>query len=134
MGYKAKRYRLVWEDGDLEGLEVVMKPASLGQMLDMQKLQDVKPGEGVSLEELEPLFRWFAGLLISWNVEDDDDQPVPATYEGVLTQDPALVNGIIAEFSKRVTDVDPTSLAGSKPGPPAEASLDLAASSRSLAS
>jgi hypothetical protein len=134
VGYKPKRYKLTWADGDLEGLEVVMKPASLGEMLNAEKLRDLA-AEGASIAQLEPLFRWFAGMLVSWNVEDDDDQPVPATYEGVLTQDVDLIYAIVGEFTSRVTQAPPPLPDVSPPGgTEAEASLRLASSSRSLAS
>lgn len=107
MGYKPKRYKLTWADGDLEGLEVLMRPATLGQMMEAQKMRDLAdPDSGVTdMAAMEPVFRWLAEMLISWNVEDDDDQPVPATYEGIIAQDPDLIFGILNEFQQRITRV-----------------------------
>ena len=62
----------------------------------MLSMSDV-PASGAAMdtEKVRAVFRVFAGLLDSWNVERKG-QPVPADYEGVISQSPAFINQIIA--------------------------------------
>ena len=82
------------------------------------------------------MFAQFAALLVSWNVEDDDGAPVPATLEGVLTQEPAFVQSVIRMWVENITQAPPPLPGGSRSGgtSAAESTLGLAASSRSLPS
>lgn len=139
MGYKAKRYRLVWDDGEYAGLEVTMKPASIGQMMEMEQIGGLDP-QKTSVAEIRPLIGMLAGLIVSWNVEDDDGQPVPADEDGITGQDIGMLTAIITEFGRRITAVDPTSPNGSPngaeavtPTPPIPAGLDLAGASATAA-
>ena len=69
MGFKhqAKVYKLVFDDPALEGLEVRCRSLSIGEVED----DDIR------------VFEQFAEALISWNLEDDNGQVLPATLESV---------------------------------------------------
>ena len=69
MGFKhqAKVYKLVFDDPALEGLEVRCRSLSIGEVED----EDTK------------VFEQFAKALISWTLEGEDGQILPATLESV---------------------------------------------------
>lgn len=136
-------YRLQFEDPDLEGLEVLMKGLSfdrieslIGLMGGLEDLQGA--GDEIKPEQISVLKRFFqivARGLHSWNLDDDDDQPVPATYEGVAAQELTFLMEIAAGWLQAVTQAPPP-LPGASPNgatTPA-ASLSLASSSQSLPS
>lgn len=78
-GFKkqAKLYHLTFEDPDLEGFECITKSISTGDFLEITGLaQAVQANPG----ESDILLRKFATALVSWNLEDEDDTPVPAVY------------------------------------------------------
>lgn len=106
MGYKrpAKTFHLKFT-GELEGLEVHVKSITLGEMFELDGLlagNDKTP----TAEEVSAVFKSFAKALMSWNLEDDNDQPVPATLEGIYTQDMEFIMEIIAAWMEAVTGVD----------------------------
>src|SRR5690349_8567016 len=90
-------YKLSFEDPSFDGLEVRAKSVPLGQILKLTKLagQDLKAlDRDAQFEAVDEMLRMFAKALVSWNVEEQDpDNPdgpniaVPATYEGLQTQD-----------------------------------------------
>lgn len=137
-GFKPDRtyHRLTFDD--YPGLVVVFRPLSVGGMLEFVKLLDQV--EGLDEEHFKPsdlgliekFFAAVAGALKSWNVLGEDDEPVPATYEGVMSQDVAFVRDIAEKWAKSAIVVDPTSPAGSPSGGTSpEAALAAASRSRS---
>lgn len=109
MGFKPreKTYKLVWpDDSELHGLEVRTKGASLGDLLNLVRLAQ-NAARGV-LDDVPELFERFADVLLSWNLEDKDDQPVPATVQGLHSQDFGLVQKIIEAWMSNVAGVDPS--------------------------
>lgn len=98
MGFKPARtvYTLQFADGDFEGLEVKARSAPLGQVMELITLAEgMGDGTGISdaaaMAAARQLLLAFADVLISWNVENDDDTPVPATYEGMKAQELPLI-------------------------------------------
>jgi hypothetical protein len=101
MGYKPTVYNLVFDD--LDGLEVRAHGTSVGQV---KKFMTFKEG-GRSAEQVEELIAAFSKALISWNLEDDGGQPVPATAEGIDDfPDSNLVLAIVNAWVETVTGVD----------------------------
>lgn len=115
MGFKRnKTFVLVFEDEALAGLEVRARGATVAGMLGAVELLSVfegKSASGMSAKDLvhfDRLFRTMAGCpaecldqhdelppgqehylnrIVSWNLEDENDQPVPADYFGLMSQD-----------------------------------------------
>lgn len=123
MGYKPKRkiYTLDFTGTDYEGLQVSIRGLNTGQYIDLFAAKTEAEAGG----EANDLLEMMAHRLVSWNVEDDDDQPVPATYDGIKTQDLdlnlAIVNawttamaGVSAPLEPSSTDGE-SSLEGSMP-------------------
>ena len=67
MGFRhePKTFSLVFDDPDLEGLEVKARSLSIGELND----DDIQ------------VFESFAKALVSWNLEDEDGNPLPPTLE-----------------------------------------------------
>lgn len=143
MGYKPKRtlYQLTFEDPDLEGLEVTTRGMSIEGLRDfvglLEQLQVAAPGgDTAKLELLDRFFGAFGRVLVSWNVEDDDDQPVAPTAEGLAALDPEFVIQIAEAWLTGVVQAPPPLPASSGSGTtsPGEPIPALAESSRSLKS
>lgn len=116
MGFKKakKRYRLTFEDPELAGLEVIMGSMSIGQMLDFQKVVNaLQPGEkkdeAVQQKMVELTLERFAKSIISWNLEDEEGMPIPATLAGVQTQELDFIMPIITAWQEAIAGVDPKS-------------------------
>lgn len=124
-GYKRelKLYRLRFEDPDMAGLEVVAKSLRLREFLDMNALA----GDIQSEADAEKMYRRFGDALVEWNLLDENDEPVPATYEGLADQELDFVLDIIRAWQQAIAGVDPTSPAGlNSGGISPEASLPMA--------
>ena len=110
MGFKATRtYRLAFADPEYEGLEVVCRSMSVNDMLDMAALaQGVdETNLAASMAQVRRLFEMFASSLKSWNIEDDDDTPVPATYDGVMSQDLSVMLKVVMSYIEATASVPP---------------------------
>jgi hypothetical protein len=112
MGFEAPEtlYHLVFEDPGMAGLEVTAREPTIDQMLQITGVGDVKDPD-----QIRTMFRLFASLLDEWNVERKG-VPVPATYEGVVSQSPAFVMKIMKALGDAVAKPDPTLPAGSSTG------------------
>ena len=91
MGYKVQRtgYKVTLEDHP--GLELVIRPLTVRQVLDFTRLveqggdADPDAPDASQLAAFESVLTTFGSLLESWNLEEDDDTPVPATFDGLTT-------------------------------------------------
>lgn len=106
MGFKRDRvYLLKFEDPDLNGLEVRARSVPLKKFLDLISLSEVDTGKASTRESVENAIRMFADVLISWNVEDADGNPVPATLDGLYSQDFEFVVQIIKAWQDSISGV-----------------------------
>lgn len=129
MGFKVKRkvFRLVFKDTDLEGLEVMARSLTTGQLIELQEAQ--KGGMHAAVTTM------FAAALVSWNLEDEDGSPVPATLEGVRSMEIDFNNAVIGAWTDAVVGVKaPLSPTSSDGQPSVEASIPMDVPSVSLAS
>lgn len=99
MGFRPKRapFKLDFTGTELEGLEVTVRP------VPMSVLQDI----AVTVSSGDPsAFRHVATTLgyalESWNVEDDDDRPVPCDLDGLMSMDPRFVVVVIRAWTAAV--------------------------------
>lgn len=115
MGYVREPtvYRLRFEDPAMNGLIVRVAGLTTGELLELVRLGS-DPGE------VEKLFRLFAAKLVDWNLEQPEGVSVPATYEGVLSQEDGFVLQLIDAWQEAVAGV-PAPLArtsgGGRPSP-----------------
>lgn len=94
MGFKPPRktYHLDFAGTDMDGLEVSLTGLSVGELADLMELQgriDEDPRHALDL------FKLVAKKIVKWNVEDEDDKPVPATLNGLKKQDLSFVMALI---------------------------------------
>jgi hypothetical protein len=139
MGYKPQKkvFKLKFADPEYEGLEVMAKSVSTGTLLEFQALATearqstpgltsessreeiaeaiaASNGNSDGVEKFSLLVDKFAGVLISWNVEEEVelpdggtvDVPVPANRDGLLAQDPDFVMAIIMAWTDAVSGVN----------------------------
>lgn len=133
MGYKPKRkiYHLDFAGTDFEGLNVSIRGLNTGQYMDLFQAKAEAEAGG----ETNNLLTIMASRLVAWNVEADDDMPVPATLDGIKTQDLDLNLAIVNAWTTAMAGVpapleQPSTSGESFP----EESIPMAALSPSLAS
>lgn len=114
MGYRPKKkiYTLAFEDPEFEGLEVKIRGLNTGQVMDI----DAARASGTE-SAIVTMLKLMSEQLVEWNVEDDEGQPVPTTFDGVLSLDVdfnwAIVNawqnaaaGVPAPLDETSTDTE----------------------------
>lgn len=135
MGFKRakKVYNLVFADPDMEGLEVKARSMPLGDLMAMADTID-NIGQA-TIGDVDEMLAKFAEVLVSWNLEDDDDMPVPTTLDGLKSQDQEFVFAVVVSYVNAVTGVS-APLPQTSPGgePSLAASIPMDVSSPSLAS
>lgn len=93
MGFRLskKTARIKFEGTDYDGAEVVVNLSlSIEQMF---RIQDLLSGGDV----IEG-FRDFGDIvLVSWNLEDDDGNPIPANGEGYVSMRDRNFHGVVME-------------------------------------
>lgn len=126
-GYKTPRYRL--EFPDRPGLEVVMRGLPVGQVFATAGLADQFKAGQLTSEAVQPLFALLASRIVSWNIEGDDDEPVPATPDGVASLDMVLFGEILTAWLEHMMappKASPTPSANGHMPPLPEVSLPMA--------
>lgn len=134
MGFKPpkKQYKLIFEDPDMAGAEVVMRSSSIAKALEFQRIGS---GATTELEKTDAHVKLLAGALIEWNLEDDDDNPLPATYDGLASLEGHVFWAIFNAWIEAVAGVPAPLDGGSTSGDSSlEASLPMEPSSPSPSS
>ena len=139
MGFKVQRkaYRLAFKGTEWDGLEVTARSLTTGQQLELESARIARAAGGADGDAgTERMVRLFSGALMAWNAEDEDTgEPIPTTYEGVLSQDVDFVLAIIAAWNRAMNEL-PAPLSGTSSGgaPSVEASIPMDVPSPSLTS
>lgn len=131
MGYKRnpKVYHLKFE-GEYDGLEVMVRSLSMGQLIQARG-----GGSGDGKDGTGELVELLAERLVSWNLEDEDGQPVPPTLEAIKGEDNDLIFAIINHWTDAIGGVKAPLPEGSPAGEPSQvASIPMEPLSESLAS
>lgn len=129
-GYKAKKqkYKLVFADEDMDGLEVVVTKLPLGMVLHARELAAQGPEASGSPQALRDFIEGVveSKAMISWNLEDEDGAPVPLTVAGILAQDEGFFLKIISSWTLALGGVSAPLDDGSTSGDSAlEASIPM---------
>lgn len=99
--------KLVWDqDTKYPGLEVRAVESSTAEYLRVAKLSQ---RDRLSDEEIESICGMFARRLLSWNLETPDSEgvrPVPATLEGLLSQDFDFISAVIVRWATATSKID----------------------------
>jgi hypothetical protein len=133
VGYTPKRktYTLDFKGTDFEGLEVSIRGLNTGQYMDLWEAKE----EAESGGETGRMMHLLAEQLIAWNIEDDFGRPVPATLDGIKTQDLDLNLAVVNAWTTAMAGVPAPLESSSDSGEQfQEASLPMEPLSASLAS
>lgn len=107
MGFvREKVYRLVWDDGELAGLEVSVLSAGVDLYAQIADCRD-----DVALADL------FAPLVVSWNLEDSDKAPIAVSRAAVGALDGDMLAFIVTAWINAVVGVSPPLPPPSADGP-----------------
>ena len=137
MGYTPTRtlYKLDFSETEHAGLEVTTRSMSIDGLLKIAGLVESADTDAPDGSEMADLFRRFAAVLVSWNVEDDDGRPVAAGFDGLMSQDVPFVLSVITQWIVAMSQAPRPLPASSPPGEPTpEESLGLASQSSPLPS
>lgn len=108
-GYVRQRrvYRLRFADEDLAGLVVSARSAPVRQFIGLARLAEMQDGSAKpeDMEKVDELLRGFADCLIDWNLQDEDGMPVPATLDGIYSQDVDFVLQIVFAWIEAIAGV-----------------------------
>lgn len=111
-----KAYRLKFE-GEFDGLEVTMRSLPVEQFLSVSETAlAARDGNDSGIQAAGEMVRAIAGALVEWNLDDEDGQPIPATYEGLCSQDIDLVLAISRAWMTAMGGVEPPLPDGSSDG------------------
>ncbi len=113
MGYKKQKklYVLDFKGTNLEGLEIYVRSTSLGKMLDLTGLaslgDNIKNGglDQQDLEAIKEVFRLFIERVDRWNLVDEDDNPIPVSYEAFMDFDPGDAMQAVTAWQSAILDV-----------------------------
>ncbi len=133
MGYKRKTLHLTFEDKP--GLEIYVRSVNVGRALRLMQLADeLSSGQVTDAAQAEKvtteLFGAFADRVVSWTLEDDDDEPVPVSLDSLMEWDfdDALL-WVMAWLQKATSVTVPTAAPADGTGNPVEASIPMASPS-----
>jgi len=104
MGYRPKRapLKLDFAGTEYAGLEITIRS------VPMSVIQDVAvAASSGNPSAFRHIAATFAYAIESWNVEDDDDRPVPADLDGLLSQDPRFVAAVIKTWTEAIYGATP---------------------------
>jgi hypothetical protein len=133
MGFKydPNTYNLSFEEGHfLHGLNVKVRSVGLGKFTKISTLAmaasavgraDLSEEEALkasveALEAVEGLFDLFSSCLVSWDLEDAEGKPIPATKEGLHELDLEFVMALITEWQTVIGGVSQSLGKGSVSG------------------
>jgi hypothetical protein len=111
-GFKPERtlYRLNFEDPQYQGLVVEMTGLKVGLFMEVAELGDFDAArlKRAGASKVLRVFDIVAGGLHQWNVIDDAGEPVPASLDGIKTQEFPFILMLLEQWMAAV---------GSVPGP-----------------
>jgi len=137
-GYKPQRrlYKLDFSETEHAGLEVTARGTSMAGLLQLMEIadgleelmeSDEQADAGELAARMREMFAPFARVIVSWNLLGDDDEPVPASLDGLLAQDPEFVGFILSAYIQGMSQAPPPLPASSPSGASSQAELAAAA-------
>lgn len=108
-GFRRRTFVLEFEDPSFGGLEVRTRSASLDDLMRMQELMNIQIGRHEA-ERRELYDRLggsdqYPGLIISWNLLDDNGQPVPTDPESLAKEEWPLIRNICRAWVSALIEV-----------------------------
>lgn len=125
MGYQRPLLKLVFEDPEMSGLEVLCKRPNIYMIEEYTKTD----------RNLDLQLELLVQCVISWNLEDEEGTPVPITVKGLKLQDQPLLVGLLdAWMSQAVKVTGPLGSSSLSGEPSPEVSIPMEPLSVSLPS
>jgi hypothetical protein len=122
MGYTPRKtvYLLEFEGTEHAGLQVKMRAGKMEMLFSGGALLRIDQHNPTAqdVEAVTDEVRSFVDHLISWNIEDEQGRPVPATLEGVRAQEIPLIALIMKQWQAAMGDVTGPLSPSSPPGLP----------------
>lgn len=126
---QATTYTLNFQGTEMDGLIVVMKQPSIGEIMGVKRAQT--DGDNADDRALDT----FVRNLVSWNLAREDGSDVPATKDGLLEQSVGFMNAVISAWGNAVSGVPaPLEMPSTSGSQSAEELISTATLSPSLAS
>jgi len=126
---KKSSYKIVFADpnDDLLGLEITVHEFTIGELRSLMRIQGAISSEqvGVNTENALKVFDFFGRSLISWNIVDENNIPVPANTEGLDYLGLASVIKIINTWMEEVAQISTPLEHRSGSGMPVEISQEI---------
>lgn len=134
MGFRkeATHFKLNFEDPDLKGLEVTTKSLSVKELMNLARMQatiDPAKGDVDQLDEAASIYQFLADSLVEWNLETENGDPVPANYDGIMSQETDFISKIVVAWMTTVAGVPKDSNETSSASETSEASIPMEVSS-----
>lgn len=92
-------------------------------LTQQRELQALQEGEVPEPRMLELMVEMLADTVVSWNLTDDEGQPIPTTKEALLDVDLGVLVVVSQEIGRQ-NQIDPLSGSDSKRGSSQTASLE----------
>lgn len=135
MGFKLVRkgYALKFADGSpLDGATVVMSGLSVGQVVKAREQMRAAQGDQGPEAKADGILQTLATLaenLVSWDLEEEDETPIPANEDGVMSLELPVAFSIFHAWMGAVSTVDTPLPNASSDGEthPLEASIPMEA-------
>jgi hypothetical protein len=127
VGYRKPQthYRLKFADEDMAGLEITSRAPTIAELLDIGPMADVIDQRQPDLPQLRSLLERFCGLLVSWNLEDEQGTELPMTADALLQFELPFLMKVLNAWAGAVTSVAPPLPSGSGSGPASPAGLQI---------
>lgn len=103
MGFQRRRkvYKLDFSGTEYEGFEVRVSGLTTGEYLDIVGAAATDQNS----KETQTMLRLFAKHIVSWNLEDEDGDSVPPSYEGVKSMEFTMVMFVINAWTDALVTV-----------------------------
>jgi hypothetical protein len=128
-GFQRRTFLLEFQDPSFHGLEVRTRSASLDVLFRMQTLMSTDLGPNEHAAERKEFYQLLAGgsnsfgplpILVSWNLLDDHNEPVPITPDQLSKEEWPMVRAIVLAWIGALASVPPPLSQPSSAGAPSE--------------
>lgn len=110
-GYKRERrvYVMAFADPEFEGLEIKVRSIPIRELKHLMMLDPESEDAKARASAIDQLMCAFAEALESWNMTDENDNPLPTTLEYIESEDVDFIMMCIAQWMKVISRVDDAS-------------------------
>lgn len=120
MGYRVKKrtFKLVfqeYEDELFNGLEVIARSVSINSYL---QISEMFTGSTRNREKYRAALEAFLPVLVSWNAEDEDGNPLPLTVDTLADQEEYFMVEIVTAWMRGVASIPDPLVSRSSDGEP----------------